>query len=90
MEKSDLPREYIELATRFFQALEALKQRDDIRGIGTFIRKHGIDKRNFYKVKDFSIRFKPEWLVYLARDYKVSSEWLLTGRGEMFTKQPLT
>ena len=84
MNKSDLPREYIELTERFFSALETLIQQNRIRGFGTFINEHGIDRRNFYKAKDFSLRIKPEWLVYLVRDYNVSAEWLMMGRGGMF------
>lgn len=84
MEKTDFPNEYIELTNRFFEALKALKQRDDIRGMGTFIREHEIDKRNFYKVKDFSIRSKLEWLKYLFKNYNVPAQWLLTGKGRMF------
>jgi hypothetical protein len=84
MNKSDHHPEYIELTDRFFSALEALSQQKVIRGKATFVKRYGLDLRNFYKVRDHKIRIKPEWLVYLVKDYKVSSEWLLMGRGGMF------
>lgn len=32
--------------------------------------------------------FQPAWLTYLVKDFGVSSEWLLTGKGEiMKTKE---
>ncbi len=79
-----LPPETKEMTDRFFSALEALSKEKVIRGRGTFVRRYGIDLRNFYKVRDYIIRIKPEWLIYLVRDYNVSAEWLMTGRGEMF------
>ena len=27
---------------------------------------------------------KPKWIVYLVRDYNVSAQWLLLGKGGMF------
>ena len=32
-------------------------------------------------------KFKMEWLTYLAVDFGISADWLLTGRGEKFVKQ---
>jgi hypothetical protein len=82
-----LPPETIELTDRFFSALNALSQQKVIRGKATFVKRYGLDLRNFYKVQEHQIRIKPEWLVYLVRDYNVSSEWLLMGRGGMFGKK---
>jgi len=81
-----LPPETIELTDRFFSALKALSQQKVIRGKATFVKKYGLDLRNFYKVQEHQIRIKPEWLVYLVRDYNVSAEWLILGKGGMFGK----
>lgn len=71
---------------RFFEALDALKDRKDIRGIQTYCTKYNINKRNLY-----TQRHKPEiqimhfdWLVPMVTEYGVSSLWLLTGLGKMF------
>jgi len=79
-----LPPETIELTERFFSALDVLSQQKVIRGKATFVKRYGLDLRNFYKVQEHQIRIKPEWLVYLVRDYNVSAEWLMMGRGGMF------
>lgn len=75
-----------QVVARFFEALDALKERKDIRGIQTYCTRYGIDKRNLY-----TQRKKPEiqilhfdWLVPMVTEYGVSSLWLLTGLGKMF------
>lgn len=74
---------------RFFEALYALKDRKEIRGKQTFTNQYGINRWNFNSLeKDMSRDiFQVAWLTYLVRDYGVSSQWLLTGRGDMFTTQ---
>ncbi len=71
---------------RFFQALDALRERKDIRGYQTFCRKYDIDKRNFYKQrKQPQIQIMHfDWLVPLVTEYGISSLWLITGLGKMF------
>lgn len=78
-----LPLETIELTERFFSALDVLSQQKVIRGKATFVKRYGLDLRNFYKVQEHQIRIKPEWLVYLVRDYNVSANWLVLGKGGM-------
>ena len=74
---------------RFFEALYALKDRKEIRGKQTFTNQYGINRWNLNSLeKDMSRDiFQVAWLTYLVRDYGVSSQWLLTGRGEMFPSQ---
>lgn len=74
---------------RFFEAIYALKARRDIRGKQTFTKRYDINRWNLNSLeKDMSRDiFQVSWLTYLVRDYGVSSQWLLTGRGDMFTKQ---
>ena len=64
------------VADRFFEAFDALLAMGETK-IQTFCREGGIDKRNFYKKRDNTDS---------RRDYGVSPRWLLTGRGQMFTK----
>lgn len=77
-----------EIIERFFKALYVLINWGEIRGKQTFTREHDIDRWNFNKLEADKSRdiFQVAWLNYLVKEYKVSSEWLLTGRGEMFSK----
>lgn len=74
---------------RFFEALYALKARKDIRGKQTFTNQYNINRWNLNSLeKDMSRDiFQAAWLTYLVRDYGVSAQWLLTGRGDMFPTQ---
>lgn len=76
---------------RFFEAIYALKARKDIRGKQTFTVRYGINRWNFNMLEKnlTSDVFQVAWLGYLAKDYGVSAQWLLTGQGEMFRKTPL-
>jgi hypothetical protein len=76
------------IVKRFFEALYALKEKKVIRGKQTFTNKYGINRWNFNKLEKSPERdiMQMSWLAYLVSDYGVSSEWLLTGRGEMFVK----
>lgn len=80
------PQECTDITNRFFEALEAIKEQKRIRGLNTFIRKYGLNYRNFVICHRNRSRIKQEFLTYLVRDYDVSAKWLLTGKGKMFTK----
>lgn len=70
---------------RFFQAYEELKALGKTNK-SRLCREVGIDRRNFDKqALDHSRHIlQPEWLAVLVREYGVSADWLLTGRGWMF------
>lgn len=71
---------------RFFQTIELLKQVQKIRGLKTYTDLYDINRWNLITVRKnpkTSI-LKPEWLVPLIRDFNVSAEWLLTGRGSIY------
>ena len=75
-----------EVINRFFEAIYTLIERKDIRGKQTFTREHNIDRWNLNKLEQDKSRdiFQVAWLSYLVKEYNISPEWLLTGRGEMF------
>ena len=76
----------IDVTNRFFEAIETLKKKKKMRGLQTFTNKYGLNRWNINTVKwnpEKSV-LKPEWIVYLVRDYGISSEWILLGKGDMF------
>lgn len=82
--------ETVALVARFFEAIQLLTERRTIRGKKTFCDRYGINRWNFNtcEVHPGTGMFKLSWLTYLVRDYGVSADWLLVGRGEALP--PLT
>lgn len=81
-----------QIITRFFQAIDILKNAGHIRGMATFANRYDINRRNLWHLKNDQSRniFQPAWLTYLVNDYNISPMWLLTGTGSIFitTKEP--
>jgi hypothetical protein len=78
------------IVERFFEAIYDLKARKTIRGKQTFTRQYKINDRNFWLLEQDKSRdiLQLAWIAYLVKDYNVSAEWIMTGRGEMYTKEP--
>lgn len=74
---------------RFFEALHVLIDMKVIRGKQTFTRRYGINRWNFNTVEKDKSRdiFQMSWLANMINDYGISSQWLMTGNGEMFAKK---
>lgn len=74
------------IVRRFFEAIQILKGCKIIRGKGTFCKRYNVNPWNFNTLEKQPERdmFQVAWLSYLVCDYKVSSEWLLTGKGAFF------
>lgn len=78
--------EGIAISNRFFEAIAMLKSQKVIRGLQTFTRNHNLNRWNVNQVKFYPERsvLKPEWIVYIHRDYGISVEWIVLGKGPMF------
>lgn len=74
------------IAGRFFKVIHMLVKRGVIRGKKTFTDEYNINRWNFNTLEKELDRgiFHICWLTYLVRDYGVSAEWLLTGKGKAF------
>ena len=65
-----------EVVRCFFEALYRLKADRRIRGKQTFTPRKNVSRDIF----------QPAWLSFLVRDYGVSADWLLTGRGDFYRR----
>ena len=77
--------EHAIIVGRFFEALTWLKETRRIRGLQTFARSCGVDRRSLRRLQAMPEKYslKVGWVVHLVRDYGISAAWLLTGEGPM-------
>lgn len=77
--------EHIEIVGRFFEALAWLKETRRIRGLQTFARSCGVDRRSLRRLMAQPDKYslKVGWVVHLVREYGINADWLLTGEGQM-------
>jgi hypothetical protein len=76
----------VAIVERFFKAIRTLIDGGVLRGLQTFTRRYNLNRRNIQRLErePYSGIFHAGWLTYLVEDYKISSLWLLTGRGAVF------
>lgn len=80
-------RDTLDIQRRFFDTLEELNRQGRIPGkIAGFCGAYGIDRRHWYAQRKNPYRgyFETAWIVPLVRHFRISAEWLLTGRGEKY------
>ena len=77
-----------EITRRFFEAIDLLIERKYIRGVKTFSTKYNINYWNFKTLKKEPAKriLKPEYIKYIVEDFGVSSNWIITGKGEIFNE----
>jgi len=78
--------EGVAITERFFEAIDLLIASRQLRGFKTFTSRYDVNRRNLRHVQlnPQNAVLKPELLAILARDFNISSEWLLLGTGTMF------
>lgn len=78
---------------RFFDAIDMLISQGALAGLQTFCTEHDLHKAKYSNLRtatrdpEHDARYKIidiDAIVYLVKDYKISCEWLLMGRGGMF------
>lgn len=81
--------------SRFFIAIDMLISQGALPGLQTFCTDYDLHKAKYSNLRtamrnpEHGTKYKfidIDAMVYLARDYKISCEWLLLGRGGMFNK----
>ena len=84
--KREYTKETIEIMNRFYEAVSVLILHKKIRGIQTYCNLAGIDRRHFYAQKKEISRgwFQMAWMLPLIKEFGVSSDWLLLGKGSIF------
>ncbi len=82
----NISKEGIAVTNRFFEAIDMLIAQRRIRGLQTFTNQYGINRWNMITLKGNPENrvLKPEWIVYLVRDFGISPNWILLGKGDMF------
>jgi hypothetical protein len=82
--------EGIKIVERFFEVIYDLKKRRNIRGKQSFTRHYNINNGNFWQLEQDKSRniLQLAWISYLVRDFNVSAEWIFTGKGKMYVKDP--
>lgn len=75
-----------DIINRLFKALDILKEKGEITGLGDFCERYGFNRMRYLNVRNHpdSKMYKTievEALYVLVRDFNFSAHWLLTGQG---------
>ena len=88
MEEKNLMSADVDIAVRFFDALDRLKADGCIGGLKTITDRYGLNRWNTISLRnkpaEYYGRFRPSWVQFLVRDYHVSPYWLLLGSGDFY------
>jgi hypothetical protein len=93
MEAKTVSNQVKAIQERFFSALDMIIAQGKIRGLQTFCKEYGLHKPKYSNIrssiKDPEHGSKYKFIdldapAYLVRDFGVSADWLLLGKGGMF------
>lgn len=84
----------LQLQKRFFEAIDELIAKEKLAGLQTFCTTHNLHKAKYSNLR--SAARNPEHesaykfididaIIYIVTDYGVSCQWLITGKGKMFS-----
>jgi hypothetical protein len=86
-----------EIQARFFQAIDMLIESGKIKSLNSFCEHYGLHRPKYSNIRSYSkdqtklgtgYKFIDiDALAYLVADFGVSSDWLLLGKGGMFTNK---
>ena len=78
----------IAIMQRFFEAIEICRQNKLIPSYTEFCSDNNIDKAHFYTQRKDLGRgfFEVGWIVPLIKECGISANWIMTGKGMMFTQ----
>lgn len=89
MEDKNLMSADVDIAVRFFDALDRLKADGCIGGLKTITDRYGLNRWNTMSLRvkpaECYGRFRPSWVQFLVRDYHVNPYWLLLGEGDFYS-----
>ena len=102
MEKKQVRQKSVEIQERFFYAIDLLLQSRKIKSLTAFCNQYGLLMHRYSNIRT-SLRSPEKTnvensgrnykfidldaIAYLVEDYGISPEWILTGKGGMFTKK---
>ena len=85
----------IEIQKRFFDAIARAKELGKTTGLKSFCEEHKLNLVKYYRIKNDlgkpieEMQYKAidvDALLYVCKDFGVSTEWLLLGSGELVIK----
>lgn len=92
MKAKQLSPQTIAIQERFFHAINTLIESGKLAGMKTFCGDYGLHKAKYTRLRNAMLSHREtdyrlidlDGLHFLVKEYKVSADWLLTGRGKMF------
>jgi transposase-like protein len=75
----------IEITMRFREAFEFVRQQNGWGTVSAFCKRNGINQNQFIATLKYpELRvLQPYWIAALCRDYGISAEWVVLGKGKM-------
>ena len=82
----EINKDGIEITNRFFDAVDSIILREELKGFNGFTDRHHLKRGNLYHLKTHAANciLKPELMHLLVMEHNVDAEWLITGVGPMF------